>query len=104
MNETPKQNEEQAAGAAPDCTDLLGCPFCGSAPKFPADDEVFGTCYEAGCEDCGIARIDCQITDMVDDRSGAHASYDNVTHKYGLAYIREVRGKAMRLWNARHHK
>lgn len=40
MNETPKQNEEQAAGAASDCNELLGvlaCPFCEGSGDMISD-------------------------------------------------------------------
>ena len=93
--------EKTANGGSVTSDVLLGCPFCGSDPTFPAEDEVFGTCYESGCEDCGIARIDFQIIDMVDDRNRAHESYDAVNHKYGTDYIREVRNKAIEMWNSR---
>lgn len=86
--------------------DIKCCPFCGSKPVFPEVKDVYGTCYEAGCDDCGIASISIQIIDCFDydgtpSRSEAHASYDENEMQYGFNFIAMVRESAINDWNKR---
>ena len=46
--------------------DLLKCPFCGEEPEFPSAEDTYGTCYECGCDNCGIANISLHIIDCFD--------------------------------------
>tara|TARA_R110000737_G_scaffold271423_1_gene278484 strand:- start:592 stop:1017 length:426 start_codon:yes stop_codon:yes gene_type:complete len=85
---------------------LRPCPFCGSAPVFPLAKDVYGTCFEAGCEDCGIATLSIQIIDCFDyeespTRENAHASYCEKDMQYGHNYIGIVRDIAIAEWNKR---
>ena len=82
---------------------LLPCPFCGSIPKFPEPKSVFGTCYDAGCEDCGIATISIQIIDCFDfpERRKVHDSWNPKTYQYGEEYITVAMNEAIDLWNTR---
>lgn len=85
---------------------LLCCPFCGSAPVFPEIKDVYGTCYDAGCEDCGVATISIQIIDCFDygkspNREDAHNSWDEVNIKYGDSFIEVARNEAIAMWNKR---
>lgn len=84
-------------------SELLICPFCGSAPVFPDAKDVLGTCYEAGCEDCGMARADLQIIDCFDypERSPVNESWDNNPPRYGLEYVEIARQEAINRWNER---
>lgn len=86
--------------------DIKNCPFCGSKPSFPEVKDVYGTCYEAGCEDCGIATISIQIIDCFDygnspNRKEAHESYDEKEMQYGFNFIGIVRDSAINDWNRR---
>lgn len=86
--------------------DIKCCPFCGSQPVFPEVKDVYGTCYEAGCEDCGIATMSIQIIDCFDyedspTRAEAHASYCEKTIQYGFPYIGIARDMAINNWNKR---
>lgn len=81
-------------------------PFCGSDPIFPEAENVYGTCYEAGCEDCGIATISIQIIDCFDfdsspSRNDAHDSWDDDKAQYGVKFIEIVRNKAIAMWSNR---
>lgn len=85
---------------------ILPCPFCGSDPVFPAVDEVVGTCYYAGCEDCGIVTFDLQIIDFFEwnsapSRAAAHESWDKEKVRYGDEFIKIVRDWAILKWNTR---
>ena len=85
---------------------IKDCPFCGSKPVFPDVKDVYGTCYEAGCEECGFAVISIQIIDCFDyvespTREQAHASYDEKEMQYGHNYIGIVRDSAIMMWNGR---
>ncbi len=92
-------NEKNQAGHGVE-VDL--CPFCGAYPYFPDAKDVYGTCYDAGCEVCGIATISIQIIDCFDHpREHVHDSWDENTHQYGLKYIEVVRQNAIGQWNAR---
>lgn len=83
-------------------TNLKNCPFCGSKPEFPEAKEVIGTCYEAGCNACGIPTISIQIIDCFDcPRDRIYDSWDNVNHKYGVEYIEVARQEAINDWNDR---
>jgi hypothetical protein len=78
------------------------CPFCGAAPVFPDAKDVLGTCYEAGCEECGVPSLSIQIIDCFDHpRDHVHESWNNETMKYGLKYIEVARQEAIDLWNTR---
>jgi len=81
---------------------LLLCPFCGSAPVFPESKDVYGTCYDAGCDECGIATISIQIIDCFDHPRGhVHNSWDEKEIQYGIEYIEVVRTEAINRWNRR---
>jgi len=81
---------------------LKPCPFCGAAPVFPDAKDVYGTCYDAGCEECGIATISLQIIDCFDHpRSHVHDSWDKDKIQYGLEYIEVARQEAIEAWNKR---
>ena len=87
-------------------SELLPCPFCGSNPIFPESKDVFGTCYEAGCEDCCIPHISIQIIDCFDygespNRSDVHDSWDQKNIKYGDKFIEVARSEAIDDWNSR---
>jgi len=83
-------------------TEIKDCPFCGSKPVFPESKEVFGTCYEPGCEDCGIATISIQIIDCFEyPRDHVHESWDNEKIQYGIEYIEVARKLAIEDWNKR---
>lgn len=78
------------------------CPFCGAQPIFPEAKDTFGTCYEAGCEDCGMAYISTQIIDHFDHPRGhVHDSWNDKTCRYGLHYIEVVRQHSIDAWNSR---
>ena len=85
---------------------IKDCPFCGSKPIFPDVKDVYGTCYEAECEECGIASISIQIIDCFDyvnspTREEAHASWNEKEMQYGLSFIGIVRDAAISDWNGR---
>lgn len=87
-------------------TILLPCPFCGTEPEFPNVDEVYGTCYDAGCNDCWVATISIQIIDCFDygespNRDDAHDSWDKEASKYGDEFIEVARTEAAKRWNTR---
>ena len=82
---------------------LKPCPFCGAAPAFPDAKDVLGTCYDAGCEECGIASISIQIIDCFDHpRDYVHDSWDQDRLQYGVKYIEVARQEAITAWNQRH--
>lgn len=86
--------------------DLKPCPFCGSEPEFPEVNEVYGTCYDAGCNDCGVATISIQIIDCFDyeetpSRKDASNSWDKESSKYGDEFIEVARSEAISQWNTR---
>jgi hypothetical protein len=87
---------------APVERNVMPCPFCGNTPIFTDAKDVFGTCYEAGCEECGIPSISIQIIDCFDrPRDDVHDSWDNETMQYGLEYIEVAREEAIERWNTR---
>ncbi len=78
------------------------CPFCGSIPVFPEAKDVYGICYDAGCEDCGVATISLQIIDCFDrPRDHVHDSWDEKEVKYADEYIEVAKREAESLWNRR---
>lgn len=84
--------------------ELKPCPFCGSEPSFPAT--VFGTYYEAGCSECGVASISLQIVDCFEhrgspNRDDLHNSWDADELKYGDEFIAVARNEAITRWNTR---
>lgn len=80
----------------------LCCPFCGKAPVFPAAKDVYGTCYEAGCDACGIASVSLQIVDCFHcTNEHVYDSWDNEKMQYGVEYIEVARRKAIKQWNTR---
>lgn len=82
--------------------ELIPCPFCGSTPIFPDPTEVFGTCYDAGCEECGIASVSLQITDYFDyPKNDVYNSWDKKSLQYGIKYIEKVKNIAVNMWNKR---
>jgi hypothetical protein len=86
---------------------LKPCPFCGSTPSFPLVKDVYGTCLEADCQNCGMASVSIQIIDCFDyegspNRAEAHASYCEKTIQYGFHYIGIARDIAIAEWNTRH--
>ena len=84
-------------------SELIPCPFCKSDPVFPDAKDVFGTCYDAGCEDCNIPTISIQIIDCFDyPRDHVHDSWDSDTLQYGIEYIEVARQEAIKQWNTRH--
>ena len=82
--------------------ELLPCPFCGDTPVFPEAKDVVGTCYDAGCDDCGMVIMSLQIIDCFDyPRDYVHASWNNDNHTYGIEYIEVARQQAIADWNRR---
>jgi len=82
--------------------DLKRCPFCGSKPVFPESKEVYGTCYEAGCEDCGLPTLSIQIIDCFEHPRGyVHDSWDDKESQYGVEFIEVARKEAIEDWNKR---
>lgn len=87
-------------------SEIKPCPFCGTVPIFPEVKDAYGTCYEAGCEDCGIATISIQIIDCFDyvgkpNREDAHNSWNNEKRKYGDDIIKVAADEAFKQWNDR---
>ena len=81
---------------------VMPCPFCGNTPIFPDAKDVFGTCYEAGCEECGMPSFTIQIIVCFDyPRDHVHDSWDNETMQYGLEYSEVARREALDRWNTR---
>lgn len=86
---------------------ILNCPFCGSTPVFPEAKDVLGTCYDAGCEDCGVPTISMQIIDCFEfddakpNRDDAHNSWNQAECKYGKDIIEVARRQAIEDWNTR---
>lgn len=82
--------------------ELKPCPFCGTKPMFPMSEDVYGTCYDAGCDVCGIPYISMQIIDCFPHPRGhVHDSWDNEKLQYGKEYIEVARKEAINLWNKR---
>ena len=82
--------------------EIKPCPFCGSKPEFPESKDVYGTCYDAGCNDCCLATISIQIIDCFDyPRDDVHDSWNPDTYQYGVDYIDMVRDGAIEQWNTR---
>ncbi len=93
---------QQPNGLDPVERPIMPCPFCGNAPVFPDAKDVTGTCYEAGCEECGIASILIQIIECFDyPRDQVQDSWNNETMRYGLEYIEVARSEAIERWNTR---
>ena len=83
-------------------TEILNCPFCGEEPEFPDASEVYGTCYDAGCDNCGIPSISLQIIDCFDHpRDHVHAAWDENIMQYDIKHIEVARQEAIRAWNTR---
>ena len=81
---------------------ILNCPFCGETPVFPDSIDVIGTCYDCGCENCGIATISLQIIDCFNyPRDHVHESWDDVKMQYAPCYIDIARNEAINLLNSR---
>lgn len=82
--------------------ELKLCPFCGSEPVFPLASNTYGTCYDAGCEDCGLPNISIQIIDCFDyPRDHVHDSWSEDRVQYGVEYIEVARNEAIKDWNKR---
>ena len=82
--------------------ELKVCPFCGAKPVFPDAKDVYGTCYDFGCEECGIPESSIQIIDCFDHPRGhVHDSWDNDTLQYGIKFIEVARQEAIIMWNNR---
>jgi len=82
--------------------ELKPCPFCGDAPVFPESKDVVGTCYDCGCEGCGMASLSLQIIDCFDHpRDHVRASWNNDNYTYGVEYIEVARQQAIEDWNRR---
>ncbi len=82
--------------------ELEPCPFCGTAPIFPESKDVLGTCYDAGCEGCGIPTISIQIIDCFGHpRSHVHDSWDEGKLQYEIKYIEVARQEAIKAWSNR---
>ena len=82
--------------------ELLPCPFCGDKPVFPEAKDVFGTCYDCGCDDCGLATMSIQIIDCFDHpRDHVHDSWSEHNIQYGIEFIEVVRNEALAVWNTR---
>lgn len=78
------------------------CPFCGSKPDFPEAKDVFGTCYDFGCDNCGMALSSIQIIDCFDHpREHVHDSWNEEKLQYGIEYIEVARNNAIEMWNQR---
>lgn len=85
-----------------DMANILNCPFCGSVPNFPEVGEVYGTFYDAGCEDCGVANISLQISDCFErPRDNVYAAWDENEMKYSDDIIKVARDTAIEMWNTR---
>ena len=90
-----------------DSNDLLGCPFCGSKPNFPEAKDVLGTCYEAGCNGCGLPTFSIQIIDCFSyncgspNREDANNSWDEENIKYGNDFINIARNEAIKVGKTR---
>jgi hypothetical protein len=81
---------------------MLPCPFCGGEPVFPESKDTYGTCYEAGCEDCGLPALSIQIIDCFDyPRDHVHDSWSESEIQYGIEYIEVARNEAIERWNKR---
>ena len=79
------------------------CPFCGEDPVFPKAKDVYGTCYDGGCESCGIPEISIQIIDCFDHpREHVHKSWDDEKHQYSIEYIEVARIIVINLWEQRY--
>jgi hypothetical protein len=97
-----KKDLEKPTVSSPTCTALLCCPFCGSEPVFPESKDTYGTCYEAGCEDCGLPTLSIQIIDCFDyPRDHVHYSWNESEIQYGIEYIEVARSEAIERWNKR---
>lgn len=82
--------------------ELKPCPFCGNTPVFPSAEDTYGTCYDAGGEDCGIATLSIQIIDCFDyPRDHIRDSWDTEKIQYRVEYIRVARQEAINDWNKR---
>jgi hypothetical protein len=86
--------------------EIKPCPFCASRPSFPEVKDVLGTCYDAGCENCGMAFMSIQIIDCFDygespNREDAHNSWDENNIKYGDEFVGIARDIAVSRWNDR---
>lgn len=83
-------------------TELKPCPFCGAKPDFPEAKDVYGTCYDFGCRNCGMVDLSWQIIDCFEHpRDEVHESWDDEKIQYGYQYIEEVRSQAIAAWNQR---
>ena len=81
---------------------MKGCPFCNMPPDFPEAKDTFGTFYEAGCVECGLATISIQIIDCFErPRDKVHESWNEETLQYGIEYIEVARKTAIDLWESR---
>jgi len=88
---------------------LKPCPFCGAAPTFPEIKDAYGTQYEGGCEECGIATVSIQIIDCFDyeenpTRIDAHDSWNSQESRFGDYFISIARNLAISEWNIRHNE
>ena len=102
MGKITETMQTQGEQVSEDNQELRECPFCGSDPVFPDSKDVRGTCYDAGCEECGVAKISIQIIDCFDyPRDHVHDSWDNEKTCYAQEYIEEARRQAIAAWNRR---
>ena len=96
------ENKTSVSAVASNDRVIKPCPFCGSIPVFPEAKDVYGTCYDAGCEDCGVATISLQIIDCFDrPRDHVHDAWNEKESKYANKYIEVARQEAVAMWNKR---
>lgn len=79
--------------------EIKPCPFCGVIPQL---QECYGTCYEFGCEECGLAWLEIQISDYmtIEERMGCSLTEEN-DHRYPQEYIDRIQKIAIERWNTR---
>jgi len=80
-------------------TDLKPCPFCGVVPTLNSHEECYGTCYELGCDECGIPQISIQMQDLMTIEERLADGFKD--YQFGIEYIKRAEAKAVERWNTR---